>query len=85
MHRESNQGRPRLDAAAERLVVLQVAGVPRGRQRSVIDATLADVGRERVDAAIDSLQRAGVVLVVGRAVRQSAVLERLDRLKLICV
>jgi len=51
----------------------------------VIDAALADVGRERVDAAIDSLQRAGVVLVVGRAVRQSAVLERLDRLKLICV
>jgi len=46
---------------------------------------LADVGRDRVDAAIDSLQQAGVVLVVGRAVRQSKALERLDRLELICV
>jgi len=51
----------------------------------VIYAALTDVGRERVDAAISSLQRAGVVLVVGRAVRQSAALEHLDRLELICV
>jgi len=85
MHRQSKQASQRHDAAAERLVVLQVVGVPRGRQRSVIYTALADIGRERVDAAIDSLQQAGVVLVVGRAVRQSTALERLDRLELICV
>ena len=85
MHRQSKQARRPLDAAAERLVVLQVAGIPRGRQRKAIHAELRDLGNERVDAAIDSLQRAGVVLVEGTSVRQTAALERIDRLELICV
>lgn len=83
MRGQSNQDPLPLDMVAERLVVLQVAGVPRGRQRTVLYAALRDLGRERVDAAIDSLEHVGVVVTVGRAVRRSPALERLERLDFI--
>ena len=60
MRGQSKQARQPPDAAVERLVVLQVAGVPRGLKRNLILAALGDLGRERVQAAIESLHASGV-------------------------
>jgi hypothetical protein len=84
MHDQSKQDQSP-DVVAERLVVLPVAGVPRGRKRSLVHAALGDLGGGRVDAAISSLQSAGVVRVVGEEIRQAPAIDRLDRLDLICL
>jgi hypothetical protein len=86
MHGESNQGRVEgIDAQAEHLVVLLVAGARQGRSRERIHCDLGDIGPERVDAAIASLARIGLVAERGRSVFQSAALARLDWLSMIGV
>jgi len=65
---------------AERLVILQVAGNPRGRPREQVIRNLRRVGRERVEQAIASLAAVGIVVVAGCSVRQSSALERFDAL-----
>jgi hypothetical protein len=83
MHGASKQGEDRIDSRAEHLVVLQVAGVARGRSREQLHGALSDIGGERVDDAIASLVAVGVVVLSGRSVRQSSALERIDLLDLI--
>lgn len=86
MHGESNQGRVQgIDAQAEHLIVLQVAGARRRCSRRRIHRELSDIGRERVDEAIASLAGAGVLLAGERSVRQSLALARLDWLHMIAV
>jgi hypothetical protein len=83
MHGASKQGEGWIDSRAEHLVVLQVAGVERGRRREQLHRALSDLGGERVDDAIASLAAVGVVVLSGRSVRQSSALERIDLLDLI--
>jgi hypothetical protein len=85
MHDESKQDQGELDAHAEHLLVLDVAGVRRGRERERIYHTLHGLEPSRIDAAIESLRRVGVVLVKGQSVHQSPALERIDRLDMIGV
>ncbi len=80
MHDGSKQDGCPLDSRAEHLVVLQVAGVARGRTREQVRRALSDLGMRRVDDAIASLAAVGVVVVAGRSLRQSAALERIDSL-----
>lgn len=70
-------------ARAERLVILQLAGVPRGRPREQLIRNLRRVGRQRVEQAIASLAAVGIVVVAGCSVRQSSALERFDSLDVI--
>lgn len=67
-------------ARAERLVILQLAGIPRGRSREQLIRILR---REPVDEAIASLAAVGIVVIAGRSVRQSPALERFDALDFI--
>jgi len=67
-------------ARAERLVILQLAGIPRGRSREQLIRSLRRVGRGRVEQAIASLAAVGIVVIAGRFVRQSSALERFDAL-----
>jgi hypothetical protein len=83
MHGESKQGGCPLDSRAEHLVVLQVAGVAGGRTREQVRQALSRLGAQRVDDAIASLAAVGVVIATERSVRQSAALERIDRLDFI--
>jgi hypothetical protein len=83
MHGESKQDGCPLDSRAEHLVVLQVAGVARGRTREQVRQALSDLGRRRADDAIASLAAVGLVIVTKRSVRQSAALERIDLLDFI--
>jgi hypothetical protein len=80
MHGGSKQDGCPLDSRAEHLVVLQVAGVARGRTREQVQRALSDLGAQRVDDAIASLAAVGVVVVKGRSVRQSSALARIDAL-----
>ncbi|HST32715.1 MAG TPA: hypothetical protein VLJ80_04240 [Solirubrobacteraceae bacterium] len=83
MHGKSKQGDRRFDVRAQRLVVLQVAGVKYGRSREQLQGTLSDLGAWRVNKAIKSLEAVGVVVVNGRTIRQSRALARIDKLGLI--
>lgn len=85
MHGASKQGDGQIDNYAEHLVILQVAGVKRGRQRERICRVLADLGVERVDRAIASLAAVGLVDVRGRSIHQSSALERMDLLGYITI
>jgi hypothetical protein len=85
MHGESKQQGGQIDSYAEHLVILEVAGVKRGRTRERIHGVLADVGAERVDGAIASLAAVGLVVVKGRSVHQSSALERMDALGYITI
>lgn len=85
MHGESKQDGCPLDSYAEHLVVLQVAGVARGRRRERIHGTLSDLDPGRIDDAIASLAAVGVVVVRGRSVHQSSALARIDALDFIGV
>jgi hypothetical protein len=85
MHGESKQDGCPLDSYAEHLVVLTVAGVQRGRRRERIHSALSDLGRGRVDDAIASLATVGVVVATEHSVRQSAALERIDRLDFMAI
>jgi hypothetical protein len=66
----------------EYLVVLQVAGRVRGRERERMYRALRRTPAE-VDAAIESLEQAGLVAVKGARVHASPALKRLDDLGLI--
>lgn len=83
MHKQSKQDAEPVDAYTERLVVIQVVGVKRGRERARMYRALRDVAQESIDAAIESLQSAGVVVVKGKSVCESPALGRIDRLHLI--
>jgi len=85
MHHESKQDQDDLDAYAEHLLVLDVAGLRRGHRRERIYLTLYPLSPGRIDAAIESLQRTGVVIVKGQRVLRSPALERINRLDMICV
>lgn len=85
MHGESKQDGCQIDSYAEHLVILEVAGVKRGRPRERIHSVLADVGADRIDSAIASLSAVGLVVVRGRSVHQSSALERMDALGYITI
>jgi hypothetical protein len=68
----------------EYLVVLQVVGRTRGRERARMYRALRRTPAE-VDAAIESLEHAGVVAVKGARIHPSSALKRLDDLGLIGV
>lgn len=85
MHGPSKQDAGHIDVLTEKLVVLQVAGVKRGRERVRMYRALRNSPQPSVDAAIESLQSAGVVVVKGKSIHQSAALRRIDRLDLICI
>jgi DNA-binding HxlR family transcriptional regulator len=69
MHRQSKQDGEPTDAWVQKLVVLQVAGVRRGRERTRIHRALRDITPAVVDTAINSLEQAGVV--IKRSTRQA--------------
>ena len=68
----------------EHLVVVQVVGRVRGRERERMYRALRRAPAE-VDAAITSLEQAGVVAVKGARIHASPALKRLDELSLIGV
>jgi hypothetical protein len=69
--------------SAEYLVVLAVVGRVRGRERERMYHALRDRPRAEVDAAIESLEREGVIVVKGVRVHASPALKRLHELGLI--
>ncbi len=71
--------------SAEYLVVLEVVGRVRGRERERMYHALRDRPRTDIDAAIEHLEQAGVVVVKGARVHASLALKRLDDLGLIGV
>lgn len=71
--------------SAEYLVVLEVVGRVRGRERERMYHALRDRSRTEVDAAITDLEQAGVIAVKGARVYATAALKRLDDLNLIGV
>jgi hypothetical protein len=70
--------------AAEYLVVMQVLGRERGRERERMYKAL-DVEPAEIDTAISSLERAGVLTASPLVVRASPALSRLESLHLIGV
>jgi hypothetical protein len=85
MHGSSKHDEADIDARTERLVVLQVAGRRRGRERERMYRALRNIDRNHVDDAIGSLTLAGVVAVKGQSVHQTAALRRVDCLGMIAV
>ena len=85
MHKQSKQDPGPQDFAAERLVLLQVAGKRWGRPRQRMYRVLPDLGPERVDRAIEGLEAVGVVISKGKAVHESPALRRIDALDVIGV
>jgi predicted transcriptional regulator len=71
-------------SSAEYLVVVQLLNRRGGREREKIYSAL-DFDRSEVDAAIERLTRAGVLMTTGRVVRASPALECLERLQLVSV
>jgi hypothetical protein len=84
MHGESKQDEGPSDRRVERLVLLQVAGRRWGERRERLYRTLRHIEPAVLDAAIDSLEAAGVVIAKGRSVHQTPALKRID-LRVICV
>jgi hypothetical protein len=75
-----------LDAAAEYAVVIRLLeDHTRPVPRHELYAARADIGGERLDAAIVSLAEAQVVTTEGDSVRSAPALERLDDLRLIAI
>lgn len=85
MHGSSKQDGCQIDSHAEHLVVLTVAGVERGRRREQVYRTLGNLDRGRIDDAIASLEKVGLVVVKGRSVHQSSALERIDALDFLAI
>jgi|GEM_PF-3151455 hypothetical protein len=69
--------------STEYLVVLQVVGRVRGRERERMYRALQDRSPTDVDAAITGLQQAGVVAIKGARVHATPALKRLNDLSLI--
>ena len=84
MRDESKQEQP-IDGHTERLVVLAVLGRPRGCRRAQLLAELSGIQENRVEAAVASLERAGLIEVRRTRLHPSAALRRLDELELICL
>jgi hypothetical protein len=74
-----------VDIWAESLVVLVLVGVSNGRTRERLYRSLREVDPSRIDTATTRLVRAGVLDRAGGRLVQSAALERLDRLDMICI
>jgi hypothetical protein len=70
--------------STEYLVVLEVVGRVRGRERERMYRALRRTPAE-VDAAIASLEQAGVVAIKGARILAAPALQRLDSLNLIGV
>jgi hypothetical protein len=70
--------------SAEYLVVLEVVGRVRGRERQRMYQALRRP-RAEVDTAIEGLEQAGVLAVKGARVYATPALRRLDELNLISV
>jgi hypothetical protein len=85
MHDASKQQGCQIDSYAEHLVILEVAGVRRGRLRERLHRVLADVGADRIDSAIASLTAVGLVVVKGRSIHQTGALARMDALGYITI
>jgi hypothetical protein len=83
--RDQSNHDPDIDVWAEHLVVLDIVGIAQGRTRQQIYATLPDLVTGRLDSAIRRLATAGVVEVRDDLVMQTAALDRLDRLDMICL
>jgi hypothetical protein len=71
--------------STEYLVVLEVVGRGSGRERKRMYRALRERTPAEVDAAITSLEQAGVVAVKGARVHASTALKRLNDLNLIGV
>lgn len=69
--------------STEYLVVLQVVGRVRGRERERMYRALQDRSSADVDAAIAILEEAGIVAVKGAHIHASPALRRLNDLGLI--
>jgi hypothetical protein len=75
-----------LDAAAEYAVVIRLLeDHTQPATRNELYKTRADIGAERLDAAILSLAEAQVVRTEGDGVRSAPALERLDELRLVAI
>jgi hypothetical protein len=74
-----------LTQSAEYLVVIEVLNRTHGRDLERMYRTLRHHDRKDVDAAIASLEEAGVVTVAGKTIKASAALTRLEQLNLIAV
>ncbi len=74
------------DIAAEVSVVIRLLNPPEARTADELHAAIPDISPERIDAAIESLQQAGVLRTIpGQGLLASASLQRLEALGLICV
>ncbi len=71
--------------SAQYLVVIEVLNRPHGRDVERLHRSLRNHGRQDIEAAIASLEQAGVVAVNGQTIRASAALTRLEQLNLIAV
>jgi hypothetical protein len=71
--------------SAQYLVVIEVLNRTHGRERERMYRTLRSHARQDIDAAIASLEQAGVVTVSGQTVKASPALIRLEQLNLIAV
>lgn len=85
MQTASKQDAGMIDRTTERLVVFEVAGRARGRERARMYRTLSHIEPLVIDAAVGSLEAVGVVSSRGATVHQTAALLRIDALGVICV
>jgi hypothetical protein len=74
-----------INADCERLVVVELLGRPRGRERTRMYGTLHIHSRETIDAAISSLEATGVLRVAGGRVVASEPMRHLERLSLLAI
>lgn len=74
-----------IDTPAQAAVVGQLIGRASGTLREVLAAACHDVSSDRLAAAIESLEREGLVEVSGRTIQASRALKRLDALGMVCV
>ncbi len=74
-----------IDTPAEQAIILQVLDPTTEHTRLELQTNLKDFEKARVDAAILSLQRAGVIHVDARTLYPTVALQRLDVLGLICI
>jgi hypothetical protein len=84
MRGESKQEQP-FDGSIERLVVLAVLGRRRGCPRSRLLAELSDIEPRRIEHAVASLERAGVLDMKRTRLHPTAGVQRLDDLSMICL
>jgi hypothetical protein len=85
MRGQSKQDPGDIDVWAEYLVVLDVVGIQEGRTRGQINRSLRDIDPDRLNTAITRLVAAGVIELHDDTMVQTAALDRLDRLDMICI